>query len=147
MGFDTHATAYAKDGEIVKMDYLQSIFSPRLPNRTGVRAIVQRKGKYLMVKRLDGRYEFPGGKSDGQPPRTALRREIKEETNLKLRTARQFHTIHEPDRNIWTIYYKAKASGRIKLQPEELSHHRFVTIAQARKLRMTRNSRVILRRL
>lgn len=129
------------------MDYLQSIFTPRLPNRTGVRAIVQRRGKYLMVKRLDGRYEFPGGKSDGQPLRRALRREIKEETNLKLVRTKQFHTIYEPDRNIWTIYYRAKVTGRIKLQAEELSHHKYVSVKQAKKLRLTPNSRIILRKL
>jgi 8-oxo-dGTP pyrophosphatase MutT (NUDIX family) len=119
----------------------------RIPNRTGARAIIMRHKRMLMVKRLDGRYEFPGGKTDGQPPRTAIKRELREETNLKLKRARQYHTIYEPARNIWTVYYKAKATGRIRLQPEELTHHKFVTIGQARKLRLTPNSRIILRKL
>ncbi len=112
-------------------------------NRTSARGIVKRKNKYLLVRRLDGRYEFPGGKTDGEHPKKALEREMKEETNLNIKDPEHIKTLYSKE-GYWTRFYKTKANGKIKLQPEELNEYRYVTTKESKKLRMTRPSRRML---
>lgn len=61
--------------------------------------VVEKKGKFLITKRkpdglLGGLWEFPGGKiKKGETPEIACLREIKEETNLDVKTLRHLTTV------------------------------------------------------
>jgi 8-oxo-dGTP diphosphatase len=84
-----------------------------------VAAVVQREGRVLLTRRLDGTHlggmwEFPGGKiADGESHADALRREILEE----LDTDAQIHdlvleTTHAyPDRSVRLSFYRCTLSG------------------------------------
>lgn len=68
--------------------------------KIGVTAFVEKNGKVLILKRSDKEkflpeyYELPGGKIEfGETPEDALKREIKEETNLEITVINPFSTF------------------------------------------------------
>jgi ADP-ribose pyrophosphatase YjhB (NUDIX family) len=96
-----------------------------------VRAIITKGNKYLLVRRAESvgsnLWQFPGGHSDGQGYKTAIRRETKEETNLTLHNLRPVADLHNPITNKRTIFFQSnKFSGKIKLQAEELNAAKWV---------------------
>ncbi|MET3574265.1 (deoxy)nucleoside triphosphate pyrophosphohydrolase [Bhargavaea ullalensis] len=69
-----------------------------------VGAVIWQNGKILCAQRgalktLAFKWEFPGGKVErGETPEDALKREINEEMNFKIRIGEQVeHTVHEYD--------------------------------------------------
>lgn len=65
--------------------------------KIGVSAFIFNNGRVLLLRRstkeefLPGYFEMPGGKVEfGESPDDALRREIKEETNLKIEVLRPY---------------------------------------------------------
>lgn len=117
--------------------------NPSKSIRLGVRAIIIRNGKYLLVQRLEGRYEFPGGKVD-KGESTSLKREIKEETNLDITSYRFLSSVYNSRYRFWTNFYLAEARGRIKLQAEELKGYVFATRDEALRLNLVPDSKRIL---
>lgn len=64
---------------------------PIQSTRFGVYAILKYKDKFILIQKgkgpFKGRWDLPGGKTDfGETPEQTLKREISEETGLKLRT-------------------------------------------------------------
>lgn len=62
-------------------------------SRFGVYAVLKYKSKFILIKKgkgpFKGRWDLPGGKTDfGESPEETLRREVKEETGLKIRYAK-----------------------------------------------------------
>lgn len=96
-----------------------------------VTAIIENKGKYLVVKRSNknmtnkGKWQFPEGKVRfGEDLIKALKREVKEETNLVVKDASLLgvhsHILkraHEVFRLFRTIF-RCRAVGKIKLSRE-----------------------------
>jgi len=86
-----------------------------------VDAIVEIDGGILLVRRKNPPYGWalPGGFVDyGETLEEAITREIKEESNLKVDSLRQFHTYSAPDRDprfhtISTVFI-VKAKGELK---------------------------------
>ena len=84
-----------------------------------VAAVVERKGRFLVSRRLKGTHlagcwEFPGGKVDhGETLEGALQREISEELSTGIAHAhRIFGTAHEyADRVIELHFYRADLTG------------------------------------
>jgi mutator protein MutT len=97
---------------------------------SGVRAIIQNNNnEILFLKRADwdnfgGKWCLPGGKIDfGQKVEDAVKREIKEETNLDC-TSTQFLfyldrlPVKEGDMHLITFYFLCNVKGDIKLNDE-----------------------------
>ncbi|MBI4170835.1 MAG: NUDIX hydrolase [Candidatus Aenigmarchaeota archaeon] len=89
-------------------------------------AAILKDKKLLMLRdaehgKLRGKWVFPGGHIDEETDTlSALSREVKEETNLNLKSAAVFHTTIKKYPKGWTmiIYYKCKATGKIRLDHE-----------------------------
>jgi len=63
-----------------------------------VAAVVVEAGRVLVTQRRDGdsyagRWEFPGGKVDGETPARALRREILEELGIDIRVVGEYAVV------------------------------------------------------
>lgn len=73
-----------------------------MPRRTGAAALIEREGRYLLERRSDdGSWGFPGGSvDDGENVLDALRREVLEETGLRVHTAKLFGIFSDPSRII-----------------------------------------------
>ena len=57
-------------------------------------AIIVKKGKILIAKRREGKWEFPGGRIEkGETPEECLKREIEEELMLGLTNIKFFATV------------------------------------------------------
>jgi len=69
---------------------------PKIPHHTVAAAVIQRRGRTLIVQRpptglLGGLWEFPGGKREpGEDLSTCLQRELLEELNLTIQVGRPF---------------------------------------------------------
>lgn len=81
--------------------------------RAVVAIIKDDKGNVLMGKRQDsGKYSLPaGGIEDGEHPRDAIKREIREETGLDM-TSCKLVKIHM-DKNVLVYLYECEVTGVI----------------------------------
>ena len=119
---------------------------------TIVRAMIQRKGKFLLVKRSEklgnSMWQFVGGHTDNQSRLQALKREVKEEVNLNVYgEPKQIVKFINPVTNKKTVFYETKGRGRIKLQKEEVSRYGWFTPKQIKNLSTTFSTKKVLRRL
>jgi 8-oxo-dGTP diphosphatase len=96
--------------------------------------IIDRHGCFLAARRaegmaLAGKWEFPGGKIDGDElPATALRREIHEETGALIRVLAPLEEVvhdYETVRVRLLAYYAEVESG----EPVALEHEELVWVA------------------
>ena len=84
-----------------------------------VAAVVERNGRFLVTRRLDGTHlagcwEFPGGKvHEGETHEAALAREISEELNADILNLRKiFHTAHTyPERTVELHFFRGELMG------------------------------------
>jgi 8-oxo-dGTP diphosphatase len=95
-----------------------------------LKATILKDGKLLALKRSDksfsrpGAWDFPGGNLEfGEDVEECILREIKEETNLKVKNLQSLHIISEIDekKNIFWVeicYLCDYGKGEIKLSDE-----------------------------
>ncbi len=84
-----------------------------------VAAVVERHGRFLVTRRLDGTHlagcwEFPGGKvHEGETHEAALAREISEELNAGISNLRKiFQTAHAyPERTVELHFFRGELMG------------------------------------
>ena len=84
-----------------------------------VAAVVERNGRFLVTRRLDGTHlagcwEFPGGKvHEGETLEAALAREIAEELNAGIANLRKiFQTAHTyPERTVELHFFRGDLTG------------------------------------
>jgi 8-oxo-dGTP diphosphatase len=84
-----------------------------------VAAVVERNGRFLVTRRLDGTHlagcwEFPGGKvHEGETHEAALAREISEELNADISNLRKiFQTAHTyPERTVELHFFRGELMG------------------------------------
>lgn len=100
--------------------------------RVPQKAMIKKSEKYLIIKRAPNahtypnHWDFPRGRLEaGENPKEGLRREVFEETKLKIKTNKPVFTFHETLNNIPTFFivYDCKiVSGKIKLSHEHTEY-------------------------
>lgn len=99
--------------------------------QVGVKALIQdEQGKILLLQRSKPfhgedfcRWDIPGGRIDTEETQeAALRREVKEETNLTLgEIVEVFHVqdiLFDPKLHVVRVTYRVKASGEVSISEE-----------------------------
>ena len=81
-------------------------------------AIIVKKGKILIAKRREGKWEFPGGRIEkGETPEECLKREIEEELSLGLTNIKFFTTVKYTE--VVLHVFIANCSGKIVMKEHE----------------------------
>jgi phosphoglycolate phosphatase len=118
--------------------------------------IFNSKGEALMIRthKWSNKWGIPGGKIKwGETSEAALRREIKEETNLKV-TGIEFVLVQDcihskefyRDAHFVLLNYTCRCVGknpRVKLN-DEGQEFRWVTLAQAKKLKLNKPTKILI---
>ncbi len=107
----------------------------------GVVAIIERAGRYLMIRRPDdiragGYWCFVGGAiEDGESQEQALVREVREEVGLEVAPGEKvwecLSIYKEWVLHCWTVY---DSGGEVQADPREVAEHRWLTVAEIMRL-------------
>jgi 8-oxo-dGTP diphosphatase len=84
-----------------------------------VAAVVERAGRYLITRRLEGTHlaglwEFPGGKTlSGEKPEDALRRELREELGVEAEVGELIETVDwtYPEKSVSLLFFRCALRG------------------------------------
>jgi len=84
-----------------------------------VAAVVERDGRYLITRRLEGTHlaglwEFPGGKIlPGEKPEDALRRELQEELGVEAEVGELIETLDwtYPEKSVRLLFFRCALRG------------------------------------
>ena len=109
--------------------------------REGVVAIIERAGRYLMIRRPDdiragGYWCFVGGGiEDGESQEQALVREVREEVGLEVAPGEKVwecvSIYKEWALHCWTV---RDSGGEVQADPREVAEHRWLTVAEIMRL-------------
>lgn len=123
-------------------------------------AILVKNRKMLLIQRrdprpkFDGKWEFPGGGVErGESVENCLKRETKEETGFSIHLITQLPGLPTTTRpqaegnyQVFLITFVcAIKSGALKIQDEEVSSHRWCTLAEALKTDLLPLNKKIIR--
>ena len=111
--------------------------------KNGVKAIVRKDDHFLILVKHDGLLDLPGGRvENGESIRSALRREIDEETGLKVEIqepVEEWSFLKKPDLLIKGITFACTyIEGKVKLC-EEHSRYFWAGIDSIPQLNFNRN--------
>jgi 8-oxo-dGTP diphosphatase len=96
--------------------------SEQVPRIVVTAAVIERDGRYLVTRRLDGTHlagywEFPGGKCDLDEPLAAcLAREIAEELDAPVRIGEEVHQVSHtyPERTVELHFLRCELLGEAR---------------------------------
>jgi len=110
-------------------------------------AVIEQNGKYLLLKRRNGIWEFPGGSIEkGESPERACEREAYEESGLNVRAGRMICTtsaIFEGKCALYAVYECRKIGGKLKIS-EEHEDCRWASKKEMKELKMGFNVQPVL---
>ncbi len=127
----------------------------------GVYAILRYKDKYILIQKgkgpFKGRWDLPGGKIDfGETPEQTLKREISEETGLKLRSYKLVsveaytHETKKENFHHTGVIFKAAAKDIRKLKREPDGNDSFgaeiFSEKDIKKLKLTPLAKIALKK-
>jgi len=110
----------------------------------GVVAVIERDGRWLMIRRAEGviapgYWCFPGGAIEpGESPEQAIAREIREEIGLDVRPERVIFRWQRPDGKLllqWWRVTPVDDTQEPRPSPHEVAEIRWVTLPELRQLR------------
>ena len=109
----------------------------------GVKGIVRKNGKALVLVKPNGTLDLPGGRVEiGETVESALQREINEETGLKVEIhdpIEQWSFYKTPDQLIKGITYEcAYLEGKVKLCQEHKNYF-WAAVDHIKRLNFNRN--------
>jgi len=118
---------------------------------TIVRALITNGNKIFLVKRAEkagfNQWQLPGGHIDyvKEFPTSALKRELREETNLKAVSFKKYKDMVNPITKKRTLIYHTQASNfdNIRLQRSELNGWGWFTKNEIKKMNVTNTTRRI----
>jgi mutator protein MutT len=92
-----------------------------------VAAVVERDGRYLITRRLEGTHlagfwEFPGGKIlPGEKPEDALRRELQEELGVEAEVWELIETVDwaYPEKSVRLLFFRCALRGEPRPQERQ----------------------------
>ena len=107
--------------------------------KVAVHSLIRKNSKILISRRselnnyMPGYWDFPGGSVEhGEHKEQALRREIMEETGLRVKIGKiisVFDYLSGPDRHQWQLVFECQyVSGRVKLNPEEHDRYKWISL-------------------
>lgn len=118
-------------------------------DKTRVRAVITKNGKYLLVKSNEehnhGTWQFAGGNAESEDLLSEIKREIKEELGAGLTNPKFAFTIRGRRGNVH--YFTGKLKGKIKLQKSEIADYGWFDYNSAKKLSLSNTARQALQRL
>lgn len=95
----------------------------RLSNKKRVSLVIVFNNDKVLIGEKQHGFEIPGGHSNLlEDDKDAAKRELEEETNLKVKKLKLFRTMHMPDK-IVNVYYTDKFEGDIKPGSDILDAH------------------------
>ena len=116
--------------------------------------LIMEEGKFLVTQRREDSsyallWEFPGGKvKEGEDPREALRRELKEELDIEVEVGAIFEVVYQsyPEYPVLLLTYHCKIE---KGTPKPIGCHdlRWVNLSELKKLAMPPADECIVNRL
>ena len=116
--------------------------------------LIMEQGRFLVTQRKEGSshallWEFPGGKvKEGEEPREALRRELKEELDIEVEVGAIFEVVyqHYPEYPILLLAYHCRIE---KGMPKPIGCHdlRWPNLSELERLAMPPADEHILNRL
>jgi len=101
--------------------------------------IFNNKGEMLLLKNSKGTWGILGGHLEkGEQIRDAVHREAMEEASIEIEIIRQFGMRSLDESNSIVVSFACKyKSGEIKLQKEEVTEYKWVTIGALRNYTLT----------
>lgn len=130
--------------------------------RFGVYAVLKYKDKYVLIQKgkgpFKGRWDLPGGKTDfGETPEQTLKREITEETGLKLKSYKLItveaytHESKKEEFHHTGVIFKAEAKDIDKLKREPDGNDSFgaeiFSVKELKKLKLTPLAKIALKKV
>lgn len=130
--------------------------------RFGVYAVLMYKDKYILIQKgkgpFKGRWDLPGGKIDfGEIPEQTLKREVSEETGLKLKSYKLVsveaytHETKKEEFHHTGVIFHATAKDIDKLKHEPDGNDSFgaeiFTEKEVKKLKLTPLAKIALKKL
>jgi len=118
-----------------------------------VAAVVERAGRYLITRRLEGTHlaglwEFPGGKIlPGEKPEDALKRELKEELGVEATVSELIQTVDwtYPEKSVRLLFFRCALAGEpAALEGQEM---RWVAAADLRSFHFPDADATLIARL
>lgn len=114
--------------------------------RVSAKALVEERGKYLVVLEKKGVWELPGGGIEhGENAQETIKREVKEECGFDVAAVadapQYMWTVFREKNNIWTMMlaYPTTLASMEFTPSEECVEFRFVTIEEIRELPLHEN--------
>lgn len=113
--------------------------------KVAAHAFIKKGNKFLVTLRSltddykPGEWDFPGGTIEfGESPEFALKREIREETKLKIAIKRPVYICSNtqgPRHQFWIVYECEYLGGEVKLNIEEHSEFKWITKKEMTKIK------------
>lgn len=108
-------------------------------------AFIKKGNKFLVTLRSSindykpGEWDLPGGTIEfGENPEFALKREITEETKLKVEIIKPLYicsNVQGERHQFWIVYECNYKKGEVKLNPEEHSEFKWITNKEMTKIK------------
>jgi 8-oxo-dGTP diphosphatase len=114
--------------------------------KVAAHGLIRKNGKYLLTLRspvndyMPNVWDIPGGTIEiGETPEKALIREVKEETDLKIKINKPIFVCSSfgdgKRHQFWIVYECKFISGEVKLNPDEHSSYQWSSLKEIEKLK------------